>query len=163
MPTACGERLKSPWPTFPSDRTAPLLTCAHRSPVTPWPGFGISAAGRQYASCHGARQLLSRTLPATGQERQQRRGRLHLGHRCAGLDHRRGHGAPRYIRDPHDHLRGPAFRKQSQEVSGQAATLSIQSEQLTQQRRINTEQTRVLALQASELSESLDERKREAE
>ena len=38
-----------------------------------------------------------------------------------------------------------------------------QSEQLEDQRKINAEQTRVLALQAEELGESLKERKREAE
>jgi hypothetical protein len=52
--------------------------------------------------------------------------------------------------------------KQSQEVSDQAAMLRIQSEQLDEQRKLNKEQTRVLALQAEELRESLAERKREA-
>lgn len=56
-----------------------------------------------------------------------------------------------------------AFRKQSQEVSDQAKMLAVQSEQLSEQRKINVEQTKVLALQASELDESLKERKREAE
>jgi hypothetical protein len=56
-----------------------------------------------------------------------------------------------------------AFRKQSQEVHDQASMLHIQSDQLEEQRKINAEQTRVLALQASELTESLSERKREAE
>ncbi len=37
-----------------------------------------------------------------------------------------------------------------------------QSDQLTEQRKINQQQTEVLALQAAELRESLDERKREA-
>ena len=55
-----------------------------------------------------------------------------------------------------------AFRKQSQEVSDQASMLQIQSEQLAEQRKVNEEQIRVLALQAAELRESLDERKREA-
>jgi len=55
-----------------------------------------------------------------------------------------------------------AFRKQSKEVSDQASMLEIQSEQLAEQRKVNAEQIRVLALQAAELRESLDERKREA-
>jgi hypothetical protein len=55
-----------------------------------------------------------------------------------------------------------AFRKQSQEVSDQASMLQIQSEQLAEQRKVNEEQITVLALQAAELRESLDERKREA-
>ena len=54
-----------------------------------------------------------------------------------------------------------AFRKQSQEVSDQALMLKVQAEQLAEQRKINTEQTKVLALQASELRESLDERTRD--
>jgi hypothetical protein len=48
-----------------------------------------------------------------------------------------------------------AFRKQSQEVTDQASMLQVQSEQLAEQRKINAEQTKVLALQASELGESL--------
>jgi hypothetical protein len=56
-----------------------------------------------------------------------------------------------------------AFRSQSKEVSDQAEMLRIQSEQLAEQRKVNAEQIRVLALQATELSESLEERKREAE
>ena len=55
-----------------------------------------------------------------------------------------------------------AFRKQSQEVRDQASMLQIQSEQLAEQRKVNEEQIRVLALQAAELRESLDERKHEA-
>jgi hypothetical protein len=55
-----------------------------------------------------------------------------------------------------------AFRKQSKEVSDQAEMLRVQSDQLGEQRKINAEQTEVLSLQASELRESLDERKREA-
>ena len=55
-----------------------------------------------------------------------------------------------------------AFRKQSQEVSHQAEMLRVQSEQLAEQRKVNKEETRVLALQAEELRESLAERKREA-
>lgn len=56
-----------------------------------------------------------------------------------------------------------AFLKQSQEVSDQAEMLKVQSEQLTEQRKLNKEQTRVLALQAEELHKSLAEREREAE
>jgi hypothetical protein len=55
-----------------------------------------------------------------------------------------------------------AFRKQSQEVSDQAKMLKLQSEQLSEQRKVNAEQIRVLTLQAAELSESLKERNREA-
>lgn len=55
-----------------------------------------------------------------------------------------------------------AFRKQSQEVSDQAEMLRVQSEQLTEQRKINERQTEVLALQAAELRESFAERKRDA-
>ncbi len=55
-----------------------------------------------------------------------------------------------------------AFRKQSQEVTDQASMLQVQSEQLAEQRKVNTEQIRVLALQAAELRESLAERRREA-
>jgi hypothetical protein len=52
-----------------------------------------------------------------------------------------------------------AFRKQSQEVSHQAEMLRVQSEQLTDQRAVNAEQLRVLALQAEELRASLAERR----
>ena len=45
----------------------------------------------------------------------------------------------------------------------QASILKIQSDQLEEQRKINAEQTKVLALQVIELEESLAERKREAE
>jgi hypothetical protein len=55
-----------------------------------------------------------------------------------------------------------AFRKQSQEVSDQTSMLKVQSEQLAEQRKLNERQTGVLALQAAELRESLEERKREA-
>ena len=55
-----------------------------------------------------------------------------------------------------------AFRKQSQEVSDQASMLKVQSKQLAEQRKINERQTEVLELQAAELRESLEERKREA-
>ena len=54
-----------------------------------------------------------------------------------------------------------AFLKQSKEVSDQASMLEIQSEQLAEQRKVNTEQIRVLALQASELRGSLEERTRD--
>jgi hypothetical protein len=56
-----------------------------------------------------------------------------------------------------------AFRKQSREVSDQAKMLKVQSDQLGEDRTVNAEQIRVLKLQAEELRESLDERKREAE
>ena len=56
-----------------------------------------------------------------------------------------------------------AFREQSKEVSDQAEMLGIQSEQLTEQRKINAEQIKVLKLQARELRESIDERERERE
>lgn len=56
-----------------------------------------------------------------------------------------------------------AFLKQSQEVTDQASMLKVQSDELEEQRKINAEQTRVLALQAEELRESLGERKREAD
>jgi Sec-independent protein translocase protein TatA len=45
----------------------------------------------------------------------------------------------------------------------QVEMLRIQSEQLTEQRTINAEQARVLALQAEELHASLEERKQEAQ
>lgn len=63
-----------------------------------------------------------------------------------------------------------AFRSQSKEVSDQAEMLKVQaemlkvqSEQFAEQQEIYAEQIRVLKLQAAELRESLDERKREAE
>ena len=56
-----------------------------------------------------------------------------------------------------------AFRSQSKEVRDQAAMLKVQSEQLGEQRKINTEQIKVLELQAKELRESIDERERERE
>jgi hypothetical protein len=56
-----------------------------------------------------------------------------------------------------------AFRKQSKEVGDQASMLKVQSGQLEEQRKINTEQTEVLQLQATELRESIEERKRETE
>jgi len=54
-----------------------------------------------------------------------------------------------------------AFRKQSKEVSDQASMLAIQSNQITEQRRINEKQTTVLELQADELRVSLRQRERE--
>lgn len=77
-----------------------------------------------------------------------------------------------------------AFRKQSQEVTAieqqvkdeqaltrqqtellkiQSGQLDLQSKQLDDQRQANARQAEVLELQASELRESLDQRKREAE
>ncbi len=63
-----------------------------------------------------------------------------------------------------------AFRKQSQEVADQASLLEIQSgqldaqrEQLAGQQAFSKQQTQVLELQAQELTESLTERKREAD
>jgi Sec-independent protein translocase protein TatA len=56
-----------------------------------------------------------------------------------------------------------AFREQAKEVRDQAEILSIQSDQLAEQRKINEKQTKVLELQADELRESLVERKRETE
>lgn len=55
-----------------------------------------------------------------------------------------------------------AFREQSKEVAAQARMLKVQSDQLDEQRKMNTEQTRVLRLQADEFQASLQERKREA-
>jgi hypothetical protein len=56
-----------------------------------------------------------------------------------------------------------AFRKQSQEVSHQAEMLKVRSEHLGEQRQVNEKQTKVLELQAAELREFLDERRREVE
>jgi cbb3-type cytochrome oxidase subunit 3 len=50
-----------------------------------------------------------------------------------------------------------AFRKQYKEVSDQASMLRVQSEQLAEQRKVNAGQIRVLALQATELRESLED------
>ncbi len=55
-----------------------------------------------------------------------------------------------------------AFGEQSKEVSHQAKMLEVQSDQLAEQRTVNAEQIGVLTLQAAELRESLEERKREA-
>jgi hypothetical protein len=57
-------------------------------------------------------------------------------------------------------LAGLAFRKQSREVRDQAKMLRIESEQFAEQRKLNAEQAKVLELQATELRESLEERKR---
>ena len=54
---------------------------------------------------------------------------------------------------------GLAFRKQSREVRDQAKMLRIESEQFAEQRKLNAEQAKVLELQATELRESLEERK----
>lgn len=56
-----------------------------------------------------------------------------------------------------------AFRAQAHEISDQGEMLKIQSGQLEEQRKINTEQMTVLGLQAEELRKSLEEREREAE
>jgi hypothetical protein len=56
-----------------------------------------------------------------------------------------------------------AFRAQAKEISDQADMLQVQSDQFVEQRRINEKQTEVLDLQAAELRESTEERKRERE
>jgi hypothetical protein len=56
-----------------------------------------------------------------------------------------------------------AFLEQSKEVRDQARMLQVQSDQLAEDRKVNAEQIRVLGLQAKELQESQDERKRQAE
>jgi hypothetical protein len=53
-----------------------------------------------------------------------------------------------------------AFREQSKEVSDQAKMLEVQSDQLTEDRKVNAEQIRVLILQAEDLRESVRERER---
>jgi cbb3-type cytochrome oxidase subunit 3 len=55
-----------------------------------------------------------------------------------------------------------AWRKQAREVSDQAEMLRIQAEQLAEDRKVNAEQIRVLALQAEELSQLSADRQREA-
>lgn len=60
-------------------------------------------------------------------------------------------------------LAGLAFRKQSREVSDQAAMLELQRRQLAEQEKTSAKQAEVLELQGRELRESIDERKREAE
>lgn len=60
-------------------------------------------------------------------------------------------------------LAGLAFWKQRQETRDQAAMLKIQSEQLAEDRKVNAEQIRVLALQAEELKNVGGDREREAE
>ena len=59
-------------------------------------------------------------------------------------------------------LAGLAYRKQSREVHDQGEMLKLESEELAEQRKLNAEQAKVLELQASDLRESLEERKREA-
>jgi len=54
-----------------------------------------------------------------------------------------------------------AYRKQSQEVRDQAEQLSLQSQQLADQKRVNDEQVRLMALQEQELRAAQDERKRQ--
>src|SRR6516225_2449889 len=59
-------------------------------------------------------------------------------------------------------LAGLAFWKQSREVRDQAKMLNLESEELAEQRKLNAEQAKVFELQASDLRESLEERRREA-
>src|SRR5690349_6181576 len=59
-------------------------------------------------------------------------------------------------------LAGLAFWKQSREVHDQAEMLKVESQELAEQRKINAAQAKVFELQASDLHESLEERKREA-
>jgi hypothetical protein len=56
-----------------------------------------------------------------------------------------------------------AYRKQNDAYTQQVEQVRLQREQLADQRKINAEQTSVLNLQAAELSESLADRKREAD
>jgi hypothetical protein len=56
-----------------------------------------------------------------------------------------------------------AFWKQLREVHDQAQMLKVESEELAEQRKLNAEQAKVLELQAADLRESLEERKREAD
>lgn len=53
-----------------------------------------------------------------------------------------------------------AYRKQSQEVRDQAEQLGLQGEQLADQKRVNDEQVRLMALQERELRAALAERER---
>ena len=55
-----------------------------------------------------------------------------------------------------------AWRKQSREVRDQGEMLRVQSEQLAEDRKVNVEQVRVLALQAEELRQATVDREREA-
>jgi cell division protein FtsL len=56
-------------------------------------------------------------------------------------------------------LAGLAFRKQSREVSDQAKMLDLQRRQLAEQEKTSAKQAEILELQATELRESLEERK----
>ena len=54
-----------------------------------------------------------------------------------------------------------AYEKQSQEVHGHAEQLRLESEQLADQKRVNNEQVRLMALQEQELRAAQDERERQ--
>ncbi len=54
-----------------------------------------------------------------------------------------------------------AYDKQSQEVHGHAEQLRLESEQLADQKRVNNEQVRLMALQEQELRAAQDERERQ--
>jgi hypothetical protein len=54
-----------------------------------------------------------------------------------------------------------AYKKQSQEVRDQAEQLRLESEQLADQKRVNSEQVRLMALQEQELRATQDERERQ--
>lgn len=54
-----------------------------------------------------------------------------------------------------------AYEKQSQEVHGHAEQLRLESEQLADQKRVNTEQIRLMALQEEELRAAQDDRERQ--
>lgn len=60
-------------------------------------------------------------------------------------------------------LAGFAFRKQSREVSDQAAMLELQRQQLSDQQAASAKQAEVLELQAQDLRKSLEERLHAAE
>jgi hypothetical protein len=55
-----------------------------------------------------------------------------------------------------------AFRKQSKEVRDQAEMLKVQADRLAEERKVSTEQIRVLGLQAEELRQAAAARDREA-
>lgn len=55
---------------------------------------------------------------------------------------------------------GLAFRKQAKEVSDQAEMLELQRQQLADQRKASADQAEVLKLQAADLREAFEERKR---
>jgi hypothetical protein len=54
-----------------------------------------------------------------------------------------------------------AYEKQSQEVHGHAEQLRLESEQLADQKRVNNEQIRLMALQEQELRAAQEERERQ--